>query len=204
MRTSHWLSATYRRLSRRERLFVIGGVTISAAMAIVVLGAIPFARRWGEREASIAAKAEQSARLRTLLDAEDELRAALAKLRDARTRKGVRLFTGTTPTLAASGLQTLLKRYADESHATLERVDLGGEAKAAQDGLTPIPAQLIAQGDIYGLVDLLSRLQHGQRLTVIDELRVNAGSESREASAQLSWSIRVHGLYAPEEGGSGP
>jgi hypothetical protein len=65
---------------------------------------------------------------------------------------------------------------------------------------------LQGQGDVYGLVDFLFRVQHGERLLVIDELLVNAGSvrpgpQDSVSVRPMAWSLRAHGLYpGPLEG----
>jgi hypothetical protein len=48
------------------------------------------------------------------------------------------------------------------------------------------------RGDIYGLVDLLFYLQQGEKLLVIDDLRVSA---SRGAENLLTMSLGLHGYY---------
>jgi hypothetical protein len=107
------------------------------------------------------------------------------------------LATGSTPALAASNLQALVQRYAEESVVQLDRIFVAGEAKADSHGLMAIPVQLQGQGDIYGLVDFLFRLQHGEKLLVIDEMSVTAGLPHSERREFISWSITMHGLYAP-------
>ena len=65
--------------------------------------------------------------------------------------------------------------------------------------------QLQCQGDIYGLVDFLSRLEGGEKLLPLDELSLNAGyamgyrsgsgPRRDKAPQSFSWSLRLHGLY---------
>lgn len=195
MTASHWLSDTLRRLSPRERRVVAGGVAVSAAALSVVLLALPFARRWVTREAAITASGEQWVRLEALVSGEAQLRRALDTLRLAQQSVATRLVTGTTPALAASNLQVLLQRYADESAVQLDRVDAVGEPRADRSGLLAVPVRLQGRGDIYGLVDFLYRVQHGEKLLVIDEMAANAGFESTAGRQSLTWSIRLHGLY---------
>ena len=182
-----------------------GGVAVSAAALSVVLLALPFARRWVTREAAITASGEQWVRLEALASGEAQLRRALDTLRLAQQSVATRLVTGTTPALAASNLQVLLQRYADESAVQLDRVDAVGEPAADRSGLLAIPVRLQGRGDIYGLVDFLYRVQHGEKLLVIDEMATNAGLESTAGRQSLSWSIRLHALYpaAAQQGGRG-
>ena len=197
MKTSPWLSATLQRLNPRERRVVAAGAAVSAAALFVVLLVLPFAHRWVTREAAITASREQWTRLQLLVSGESPLRRALDTLRLSQQSVRARLLAGTTPAVAASNLQVLLQRYADESSVQLDRVDAVGEPEASREGggLLTIPVRLQVHGDVYGLVDFLYRLQHGEKLLVTDELGVNAGLESTLGSQSLTWSVRLHGLY---------
>ena len=184
---------------------VAAGAAVSALALLVVLVVLPLRDRWVEREAEIAAKREQLARLRGLVTSERAVREALAAQRRNRGPLSTRLLTGATPALAASELQLLIQRYANQSRVSLERVDVVGEPKPAEEGLPAIPVQLSAQGDIYGLVDLLYHLQHGEKLLIIDEIQVTSAQAFGEALEEgtamptdrnlLQWSVRLHGPY---------
>ena len=199
MKTSPWLSATLQRLNPRERRVVAAGAAVSAAALFIVLLVLPFAHQWVTREAAIAASREQWTRLQSLVSGESRLRRALDTVRLAQQSVRGRLLAGTTPAVAASHLQVLLQRYADESAVQLDRVDAVSEAEPSREGggggLLAIPVRLQVHGDVYGLVDFLYRLQHGEKLLVTDELGINAGLESTLGSQSLTWSVRLHGLY---------
>jgi hypothetical protein len=205
MKAFQSLSDSFRRLSRRERLMVSAGFAVSLAALCSTQVVLPFADRWVARERAYAASREQWMRLQGLVESEDRLRQALNQARSVRRASGDLLAPGTTPALAGSGLQALLRRYAEESMLQLDRVDVAGQPKADRPGLLEIPVALQGQGDIYGLVDFLFRVQHGERLLVIDELLVNAGFArplAQDGGARaMAWSLRAHGLYpAPLEG----
>ena len=215
MRALPWLSDTFRRLKPRERRVVLGGAIVSATALGVTLLVLPFARRWTAREAAYAPRREQWVRLTTLAASTDRLRRALDDAKRASAADQDRLVTGATPALAASTLQGLLQRYADESAVQLDRVDAAGQPRPDKPGLLAIPVQLQGRGDVYGLVDFLYRLEHGEKLLVTDELALNAGFEVVLAAEleggggtrpqNLSWSLRLHGLYGAtaENGGGG-
>lgn len=206
MTASRWLSDTLRRLNARERIVVAGGAVVSAAAIGIVLLVLPFARRWSARESAISASSEQWIRLQALTADEALLKRTLDTLRRSQQSVGTRLITGTTPAVAASNLQVLLQRYADESAVQLDRVDAAQEPGTSESGLIRVPMRLQGHGDIYGLVDFLYRLQHGEKLLVLDELSANAGLESTAGTQSLTWSIRLHALYpatAPQQRGAG-
>ena len=94
----------------------------------------------------------------------------------------------------------------------LDRVDVAGQPRPDRPGLVAIPVQLQGQGDIYGLVDFLYRVERGEKLLVVDDLTLNAGVAwmpsagfaGDNRSQRLTWSVRLHGLYgaAARESGS--
>ncbi len=212
MRALRSLSDTLRRLKPRERRVILGGASVSAAALVIVLGILPFGRRWAAREDAYAASREQWVRLATLAASTDGLRRTLAEQQRAFAADEARLVSGATPALAASSLQGLLQRYADESAVQLDRVDVAGQPRPDRPGLVAIPVQLQGQGDIYGLVDFLYRLERGEKLLVVDDLTLNAGVAwmpsagfaGGSRSQRLTWSVRLHGLYgaAARESGS--
>src|SRR3989442_14440355 len=205
------LSDTLRRLKPRERGVSGGGPIVSAAALVIVLGVVPSARRWAAREATYAASREQWMRLATLATSRDRLQHALDEQQRAFAADEARLVSGATPALAASTLQGLLQRYADESAVQLDRVDVAGQARPDRPGLLSIPVQLQGQGDIYGLVDFFYRLERGEKLLVIDDLTLNAGGVwvpnpglgGGRQSQRLTWSNCLHGPYGATAGATG-
>lgn len=200
MRISRWLSESFRRRSRRERAVVLGGGAVAVLALALVVGVLPLLDRWTAREAEIAAKAGQRARLAALVENESRIREALAELRASRASRSTRLLSGATQALAASELQLLLRRYADQSRVSLNRVEVAGDTSGAEPGLVPVPVRLSGAGDVSGLVDLLFYLQHGEKLLVIDEVRVTAPPPRRTGVQLLSWSVQLHGYHAPGSG----
>jgi type II secretory pathway component PulM len=198
MRIFLWLSEWFARLEPRERRVVAAGAIACAVLLLTVYAIVPFVRRWSDREAAIQAKAEQVARLESLVNSEEALQRAVDELEQGRGLRSRRLLVGTTPALAASTLQTLVRSYAEQSRVTLQRVNLSGEAEPEESGLTPVGLQVTALGDLYGLVDFLYFLQNGEKLLVIDELQVNANPRRGAAQHLMSWTLRLHGYYVEE------
>ncbi len=193
------LSAWFRRLSRRERRVVAAGVVVSMLAVLLSWGVLPLARRWEDRQSAIGAKQAQLAQLRALVESQAARRQGLAARQRDHTALRRRLLTGATPALAASNLQALLQGYADASRVTLTRVDLVAEPTAGGDeGLPAIPVRLSARGDIYGFTALLSRLQYGEKLLVIDELQVSPDGAVGDGPDLLTFSVRLHGGYGTE------
>jgi type II secretion system (T2SS) protein M len=200
MRAFRSPSAWLRGLSRRERLFIAGGAVIGGSALAFALFAGPLLERWTSREAALEANRQRGARLQALVASESALRQALQTRRRDHAATMQLLLVGATPALAASNLQAQLQQYADESFVQLNRVDVVGEPKAERPGLVAIPVVLQGQGDVYGLVDYLYRLQYGQRLLVIDDIAINSRSGWLDKDQTLLWTVRAHGLYPAPEG----
>ena len=195
-------SAWFRSLSRRERLFVGGGAIISVLALVVTLFAGPLLDRWATRRRSSkpTGSAGPGCKRSSPARASCGRRSRPGSAAHAGTMQ--LLLAGATPALAASNLQAQLQQYADESFVQLNRVDVVGEPKAERPGLVSIPVMLQGQGDVYGLVDYLYRLQYGQRLLVIDDISINTRSAWLQKDQTLLWSVRAHGLYPAPEGSS--
>src|SRR5438093_2909843 len=176
MKALPWRFDTLRRLNlnTRERRVVLGGALVSATALLIVLLGLPFAHHWAVREAAYTTSREQWLRLAALAANTDRLRRALDERKVAHAADEARLVTGATPALAASALQGLLHRSAEESSGQLNRGDVASQPRPDRPGLLAIPVQLQCQGDIYGLVDFLSRLEQGEKLLVVEELSLNA------------------------------
>jgi type II secretion system (T2SS) protein M len=196
MKAFRWLSDSFRRLNRREQRVVLGGAAIAATVLLVMFALLPMRDRWTSEESTYAASRDRYVRLQTLVASESRLRSALEAQQQAVQASVGLLATGSTPALAASNLQALVQRYAEESVVQLDRIFVAGEAKADSLGLVSIPVQLQGQGDIYGLVDFLFRLQHGEKLLVIDDLSISAGLPQAGRMEFVVWSMTMHGLYA--------
>jgi hypothetical protein len=175
-----------------------GGVSVLALLTVLVV--LPQARRWLDREEQIAMRGEQLARLEALIAREETVRQRLVDLQQARASAGRLLLAGETAAVAGSSLQLLLNRYAAESRVVLDRVD-AVRASGDETGITEVPARVTVRGDIYGLVDLLFYLQHGEKLLVLDDLRVSETRGGRGEENLLTVSMSLHGYY---RGGGSP
>lgn len=141
--------------------------------------AIPVVRQWTDREALIGARRGELARLRGVAGAESFLRTAV----DARTTRAAefpqRPVSAGTAALAAGVLQGVLQRYADESQLSVSELNVSGEPDSTAVPLAALPGTLIALGDVYGVADLLSRVQHGSTLMEVRELTVQVNPSRR-------------------------
>jgi Type II secretion system (T2SS), protein M subtype b len=202
MKAFQWRSDSFRRLSRRERLVVSAGAVVSVAALCITQVILPWTNRWGARETAYEASRERWVRLQALVDAKEELQRALTDEQHADQPAAALLTTAATPALAASSLQVLLRGYAEQSAVQLDRVDVAAQPTPDKPGLVDIPVTMQGQGDIYGLVAFLFRIQHGERLLVLDEIAVTRGLMQSGRDRLLAWTLRAHGLYPASSVGS--
>jgi hypothetical protein len=179
-------------ISARERRTVALAVVVSVVALIVAYGAMPFVRRWQAREDVIATQTDRLGRLRGLAASEAALRAAVRDRTEALDSGPKRLLTGRTAALAAASLQSTLQRYADESQLMVSRLDVAG-APLVGGTLPRLPATMSAVGDVYGVVDLLERVQRGPMALEITELTVRPNPALRGDLIQIT--IALQGAY---------
>ncbi|MBC7563164.1 MAG: hypothetical protein H7305_09635 [Gemmatimonadaceae bacterium] len=163
--------------ARDRRTLLLGAVAVVCVLLLWV--AIPFVRSWSEREALIAARRDELARLAGVTAAAPMLREAVAA-RSARAQEfAQRPVEAATAALAAGVLQGIVQRYADESQMNVSELNVSGEPDSASVALAALPATLIALGDVYGVADLIDRVQHGTTLLDIRELTVQVNPSRR-------------------------
>lgn len=195
MKASPSLSSTLRRLEPRERIVILASGAIIAAVLVILYAVVPFVNHWTAREASLRVKAQQLARLEGMVAREAEFAGVVAALEEQRRRGADRLLHGSTPALAASRLQSILTRYAEQSRLRLGNIDLARETEIEAEALTPIPVRLSASGDIHGLVDFLAYIRDGDPLIVIDEMAVRSNPSRFGSPELLTVTLRLHGFH---------
>jgi type II secretory pathway component PulM len=165
-------------LSPRDRRALTFGA-VAVLCVLLLAAAIPAARRWSDRESMIAARRGELARLKGISANVPMLRNAL----DARSARAAefsqRPVSAATAALAAGVLQSVLQRYADESQLSVSELNVAGEPDSTATPLAGLPATLIAIGDVFGVADLLSRVQQGNTLLEVRELTVQVNPARR-------------------------
>lgn len=156
---------------------------------------IPKAREWADREARITALRDQLGQLQGIQRDVPMLQAAVVA-REARAAEfPQRPVSAATAALAAGVLQGVLQRYADESQLSVSELNVSGEPDSTSIPLAALPATLIALGDVYGVADLLARVQHGSMLLDVRELTVQVNPARRAAGGgellQLTMVVRA-------------
>ena len=163
--------------ARDRRALQSGAVAVACVLLLWI--AIPFVRSWSEREALITARRDELARLAGVTAAAPMLREAVVA-RSARAQEfAQRPVEASTAALAAGVLQGIVQRYADDSQMSVSELNVSGEPDSASVALAALPATLIALGDVYGVADLIDRVQHGTTLLEIRELTVQVNPSRR-------------------------
>ena len=185
-------------LSARDRRTL----TLGAAAACCVLmlsAAIPVARRWAERETLIAARRGELARLRGVQQATPQVLTALAARQARAAEFAQRPISAATAALAAGVLQGILQRYADDSQLSVSELNVAGEPDTTNTSLAALPATLIALGDVYGVADLLARVQQGSALLEVREMtiQVNPARRADGGGELLQLTLAVRAPFVP-------
>ena len=188
-----WLSG----VSARERRTAAIGAAVLVLALLLAYGALPFARRWGAREALIDARTAQLARMRGLTGAESTLAEAVRARESRLGARGPRPLEARTPALAAAALQTALQSAALASGVQLQRVDVADQGEGTSDevvegGPSSVSATLVALGDVHGLATLLDALRSGPVLVEVTSFGAQASPGPRgEALLQLTVGVRA-------------
>lgn len=184
-------SGSVRSLEPRERRTIALGAALVAFTAVFVLGILPLARRWSERESLIAAARQRLARVASIAGREAELARMSGAIDSRLDAGGVRLVRARTVPLAASALQAMVREYASGSAMTVTRLDAAGAPVAIAGATVALPATISAQGDIYGLADFLRRLQHGPWLVELTDLAIAPNPVLRGNVLQVTIGLRA-------------
>jgi hypothetical protein len=185
-----------RRPDARERRTIAVSLAILGLAALAAFVVVPGARRWRDREVAIGAARERVARLQRL----SAQGAELAAVADAGAREGtgmLHVLRGRTSALAASDLQGLLQDVARMSRVSVSRLEVSGAADPTQAGQERIVATMSATTDIYGLADLLGRLQGGSVLLAVEEVSVSPNPVLRGNLLQLALTVHAPFIVEP-------
>jgi len=180
-----------RSIEPRERRTIVVGATVVGVTAVFVLGVLPLARRWSEREALIAATRERLARVESIVGRESELADATRAIEARLDAGATRLVRARTVSLAASSVQALVRDYARASVVTVTRLDAAGAPLSIGGTSVALPATISAQGDIYGVADFLRRLQNGPWLVELTDFAIAPNPVLRGNILQVSIGLRA-------------
>lgn len=177
------------RISARERRTVTWGAIVAAVALVVAYGVLPVARRWSAREEAIAVARDRVARLEGLVAAGP----AASTIPEA--AGSALLVRGRTPDLAGAALQSALQELARTSRVSVSRLEV--QADSAEASSPGVRASLSATTDIYGLADVLARLNGHRPVLAATELTITMNPVLRGNLLQFTLGVRAPWLVVP-------
>jgi Tfp pilus assembly protein PilO len=175
-------------LARRERTIVAAGLAVAVLIggwSFVVEPILEAARRSAEM---VPAREQVLLKRRDLIARKAAITGELEGASVRVEALSARLLTASTPAVAASELQKIVKEL-----AALAKTEVRSERilpTAERGELVEIPVEIAVSGEIRQLVDLLARLDQAPKLLTVQDLRVrvvNVG-QPRELLATLTLS----------------
>ena len=164
-------------LSRRERRLILGAGAGAVAIGAWFFVVEPVVERNRIAQEIVPARQEMLARRLDLVGRKDVITAEVGAVGGKIDTMAGRFFTATTPAVAASELQKLLKEAAGQvrtevrSERILPPVDRGE--------ILEIPIEITVSGEIRQLVDLLSRLESAPKLLSVQDLKLRVVNVSQ-------------------------
>lgn len=179
-------------LSRRERTLIAAAIAV-----LLVVGAWegvvqPLRERFRAVAELLPVREQLLAQRLDLVARRAAIAAELEATRQRLDALAARFLPGTTPAVAASELQKLVKSMATEARTEVrsERI-----LPAVERGeLLEIPVEIAVSGEIRQLVDLLERLERAPRLLVVQDVRVRVVNiaQPRDLLATITLSGFIH------------
>lgn len=164
------------------------GAIVAAVALVVAYGVLPVARRWSAREDAIAVARDRVARLEGLVAAGPAT--ALPE-----TAGSALLVRGRTPDLAGAALQSALQELARTSRVSVSRLEV--QADSTEASSPGVRASLSATTDIYGLADVLARLNGHRPVLAATELAITMNPVLRGNLLQFTLGVRAPWLVVP-------
>lgn len=137
----------------RERRVMTAGALVVVSALVLTYGALPFARQWSTREASIDAAAARVQYLEQLVSRTDALESTASAAERSLSLSIRRVLHARSSTLAASAVQTLLQEAADASGLVVTRLDVSPDDSLAIPVDAPVAATVAdgaTTGDLTG------------------------------------------------------
>ena len=173
--------------ARQQPRILSAGLAIVALAVLVVFVITPFAKRWSEREAQIEAAQRQFNHLNALFINQAATNAMVTQREVSMSLQPTRVLRAKSRALAASALQSMVQDMAEASHITVTRLDIATVVAG-----TDVPLTLSANGDIYGLTDLLRQFRNSRYVVDVDKMLVQVNSALRGAPDVLQMTLSLH------------
>jgi len=182
-------------LSRRERVLI----SLAAISGVVVVGWLfvvdPIVERYRLSAELVPAREALLARRQELVARKGSIGAELEATTQRIEQLSGRFLPASTPAVAASELQNLVKEVAAAAATDVRSERILPPVERGE--LLEIPLEIAVSGEIRQLVDLLSRLERVPKLLTVQDMKVRVVnvSQPRELLATLTLS----GFILPEK-----
>ena len=163
------------------------GVVWLVVVAIVVIALVPKVREWRVREARIAAAQAQLQELSNVVQSRAALDLLIQRSESELALGAQRVLRSRSRALAASALQSLVQEMAEASNVTVTRLDVANTVNSGD-----LPITLSANGDIFGLAELLRQIRAARYTVVVDKLQAQNNSALRGAPDVLQIALSLH------------
>lgn len=174
--------------SRTPGLRLLTGMLLAAGMVLLsAMAVLPTARRWNARERQIETAQVELQRLANVVTGAARNDSLARAYDSALATQPRRVLRARSRALAASALQSLVAELAEISNVTVTRLDVASVADSGD-----VPITLAANGDIFGLADLLRQLRVAKIAIAVDKLQVQNNSALRGAPDVLQLVLTLH------------
>ncbi len=175
-------------LSRRERLIVGAGIIAAVMIGGWMLLVQPLRDQSRLAGELVPVREQLLARRQELVSRKAAIAAELQALNARIETLNARFLPASTPAVAASELQKLVKDLAASASTEVRSERIMPPVERGE--LLEIPIEITVSGEIRQLVDLLSRLEGAPKLLAVQDLRVRVVniSQPRDLLATLTLS----------------
>ena len=163
------------------------GVVWLVVLTLLMIALVPQAREWRTRETRITAAQGQLQKLANIVQNQTALDSIIQQHERELERRPQRVLRARSRALAASALQSMVQEMAEASNVTVTRLDVANSINSGD-----LPITLSANGDIFGLAELLRQFRAARYTVVIDKLQAQNNSALRGAPDVLQIALSLH------------
>jgi len=185
------------RLRPRDRRALLLGACIGAPALAWAFAVQPYIATMRADRATLETQRSLLARERGAIDAAPRTPREIQRVRAALDRERARLFEGDAISSGAA-LTSYVKDAIEENSLTLQQLD-ARESATLPSGLRDLTLELRAEGDLRGILDMLTALENGERLVRVARVAIERSAAPPNATTEaLVLTATLHG-YAESE-----
>ncbi|MEP6832743.1 MAG: GspMb/PilO family protein [Gemmatimonas sp.] len=169
---------------QRRTLFTAISLVV---LAVLVIAIVPRVRAWRARESLIDAAHTRLQELASVVSGQPRVDSLIQQREADLALRPQRVLRSRSRALAASALQSLVQEMAEASNVTVTRLDIANTVSSGD-----VPITLSANGDIFGLTELLHQIRSARFTVVIDKLQAQNNSALRGAPDVLQLALSLH------------